>query len=314
LTRIHLYIQIPKARFQVKTTSWWEPFLGLIFLCGCLLGCSPTPDKIDNLNHGIIFSVGHGGPGIQNMFTFIPHNTLEGYKKACKRPKLDGVEMDVQMSSDQKLILFHDKKLSSKVYQTGLVVEHSFDDLISYTYALGFYNFNRGNYHLAGLEATLTELKNMRPHGVFVLDLKLYPGQTDEGTYLQAYATELVNIIHRTQTAANVCIESTNDGMLRLIQALDPHLHLFLYTSDIMQGIEVATQYKFYGITIKYTKATRETVKLAHEKGLRVSLWGPRSMAANTACIQLQPDYIQTDKINDLLNKLSKYQVHEYIR
>jgi glycerophosphoryl diester phosphodiesterase len=276
-----------------------------------MLGCAPTPAKIDNLNHGIIFSVGHGGLGIQNMFTFIPHNTLEGYRKALKKSKLSGVEMDVQMSLDHQLILFHDKKLSNKVYQTGLVVEHSFEELVSYTYALGFYNFNRGNYHLAGLEATLTELKSLRPHGVFVLDLKLYPGTMDERLYMQHYARELVNIIHRTQTAANVCIESTHEGMLTMIQTLDPYLHLFLYTSDMNQGIEVASQHKFYGITIKYTKATKETVQLAHQKGLRVSLWGPRSMAANTACIQLQPDYIQADKINDLLRKLSKYKVHE---
>lgn len=286
-------------------------FVVLLFIS--LHSCRPIPNKIVNLNEGNITSIGHGGPGIQSIFTYVPVNTMEGFRKAFKNPKLDGVEMDIQMSSDGKLILFHDDKLSSKIYQNGKVIEHTYSQLLSYTYATTFYNFSRGNYHLAGLEPTLVELKKMRPNGVFVLDLKLIHGGMDEGVYQQQYAQELVQVLHRTNTTQNVCIESLNHTMLQRIQAIDSSLKLFLYTSNFDLGYQLITENHFYGITIKHTKINKEQVEKAHQKGIRVSIWGPRSAMANTKAICMQPDYIQTDKINNLVNKLARYSPDEHI-
>ncbi len=278
-----------------------------IFCLAIFYSCISTPEKIDNLSNGKITSIGHGGPGIQNMFSFVPLNTKAGFKKALKDPELDGVEMDIQMSSDGKLVLFHDEKLQHKTNGKGKVIEHRYDELIQYTYASSFYHFSPGKHPIVGLEDMLTELKSIRPEGVFVLDLKLYQGGLDEAKYIVDYGHELVNILHRTNTANNVCIESMNPFMLQTIQAKDSTLKLFLYTTEFENGIKIASENKFYGITIKYTKASKETVQLAHDKGLKVSLWGPRTKRQNSKTILLHPDYIQTDKINDLVKKLRKY-------
>src|SRR5688500_5279272 len=82
--------------------------LGLTLL---LLSCSSLPEKIDNLNNGQIHSIGHGGPGIQSFLNAMSYNTLSGFRKALSNEDLDGVEMDVQMSSNGKLVLFHDQEL-----------------------------------------------------------------------------------------------------------------------------------------------------------------------------------------------------------
>lgn len=272
-----------------------------------LFSCKQLPPQIENLNQGKIIAVGHGGPGIQNMFSFIPLNTKSGFEKALKNPNLMSVEMDVQMSADNKLVLFHDEKLEGKTNGKGKIVDHTFNELIAYKYATAFYNFGAGNYPIVALEEMLTELKSLRPNGTFVLDLKLYKDNREESFYLSTFAVELVNVINRTNTGNNVCIESMNLFMLQSIQKLDSTLKLFLYTTEFENGINIAAENKFYGVTIKYTKATKELVKLAHNKGLRVSLWGPRTKMANTKNIQLQPDYIQTDKISDLVQKVKRY-------
>jgi glycerophosphoryl diester phosphodiesterase len=281
--------------------------LTTIFFLILLGSCISTPEKIDNLSNGKITSIGHGGPGIQNIFSFVPLNTKAGFKKAWKNQQLAGVEMDVQMSSDGKLVLFHDEKLQNKTNGKGKVIEHTYEELTQYTYANEFYHFSKGKHTIPGLEDVLTELKSSHPEATIVLDLKLYQGNMNEELYIRNYASELINTINRTQTYGNVCIESMNPRMLQVIQSLDKQLKLFLYTTEFENGIRIASENKFYGVTIKHTKASKETVQLAHSKGLRVSLWGPRTKRQNSIAIGMHPDYIQSDKINDLVKKLRKY-------
>ncbi len=283
-------------------------FYFILFVSWILCSCSPSlPEKIDNLNNGQITVVGHGGPGIQNMFSFVPLNTRKGFQKALKNPDLNGVEMDVQMSSDRKLVLFHDENLNKPTNGKGWVVEHSFNELLQYKYDADFFSSASRNHSIIGLESMLTELKMLRPQGTFVLDLKMFRGTEDDSKYTADYAQELVNVIHRTHTEKNACIESMNPFMLQSIQKIDSTLHLFFYTTKFDHGIEIAGKNKFYGITIKYIYASQQMIKSAHDTGLRVSLWGPRTRMANSKAIRMQPDYIQADRISDLLKKTENY-------
>ncbi len=57
-----------------------------------------------------------------------PENTLPAFEAAI-RLGADGVELDVQYSSDGKLVIFHDFNLEKTSNGTGRVVSHTFDDL-----------------------------------------------------------------------------------------------------------------------------------------------------------------------------------------
>lgn len=275
---------------------------------GCfVVGCQRLPDKINNLNNGRIYSIGHGGAGVQPFFNYQPHNTLLSYHKALTNTKLDGVEMDVQMTGDNQLVLFHDEKLQSKTFCTGKVHEMTLEDLRKCNYSKEWINFSTSNSSIITLKEALFDLKRIHPRGIFVLDLKLYPTE-DMEVYQWIFAKELVKVLVETECRDNVCIESPQLEMLEKIKSIDSTLHLFLYVTNFMDGIERASQSGLYGLTIKHSLVNKIQVQQAHEQGLRVSVWGPRSSSANSNAISLHPDYIQTDKLSDLTNKLQKYQ------
>ncbi len=57
-----------------------------------------------------------------------PENTLPAFEAAI-RLGADGVELDVQYSSDGKLVIFHDLNLEKTSDGTGRVTSHTFDEL-----------------------------------------------------------------------------------------------------------------------------------------------------------------------------------------
>lgn len=278
----------------------------LLALVLLLVSCHQSPDKIKNLNGGKISSIGHGGAGLQPFYNYIPHNTMDGFRKVLKNENLDGVEMDVQMTSDHQLVLYHDKYLQDKTNCKGLVFDHRMEDIVGCKYSKDFFNFNTSNSAIVSLENSLSELKLLKPDGIFVLDLKL-ECKGDMSLYQDSFADELVRIIKSTGTQANLCIESTDENMLSKIQNLDSSLHLFLYVTDFKDGISRASKQGFYGLTVKYSLIQPADVEDAHQHGLRVSVWGPRTGKANSEAINLHPDYIQTDKIGNLVKKLRRY-------
>ncbi|MEZ5012905.1 MAG: glycerophosphodiester phosphodiesterase family protein [Chitinophagales bacterium] len=269
--------------------------------------CTRTPDKIENLRNGDVAVIGHGGPGRQSIFTYTPLDTYDGYIKALAMDAIDGVEMDVQLSADSTLVLYHDKFLESRTDAEGLIITKTAEKLAKYHYPKAWYNFDKGGQSIPQLLDILTMLKEKMPEGTFVLDLKLYPGNMDKEIYMALYADAVVGTVHATETDSNVTIESTDIHMLKLLKERDPDLHYFLYTGSMETGIPLAVEYALYGITIKYENTTALWVRRAHENGLRVAVWGERNNRQNTASLQLHPDYIQTDKIRDLIKKTNKY-------
>lgn len=282
-------------------------YLGFAILLLIWASCKPLPEEVSNLNEGEIISIGHGGPGNQFFLTSVPHNTLAGFRKGLENEKLDGVEMDVQMTKDSSLILFHDEKLDGKTSLTGRVSEHSFEELTSQPYKIPFYSVKRKKTLIPGLQDALSLLKEIKPNGIYVLDLKIY-SIADPGPWVIRFASELVRVIETTGSEKNVCIESMDPFLLSTIQKYNPNLKLFLYTTEMDKGIVEASENGFFGITIKHTLTSRDQIKKAHEKGLFVSIWGPRTGMANSRAIRMEPDYIQTDKIRNLTRKLERYQ------
>ena len=59
-----------------------------------------------------------------------------------------------------------------------------------------------------------------------------------------------------------------------------------------------------YGITISTDIISKEQIEIAHAKNLRVAIWGLYTENDNIEGIRKNPDYMQTDKVEDLLDLL----------
>jgi hypothetical protein len=77
----------------------------------------------------------HAVSGLYNPQSFFIDNTIEGMHYALKFEELDGIEVDVQYSSDGSLWMFHDQFLEDRTSESGRICEKTDDLLSQVTYA-----------------------------------------------------------------------------------------------------------------------------------------------------------------------------------
>lgn len=57
-----------------------------------------------------------------------PENTLQAFKAACKLP-ITGIELDIQLTRDKKMVVIHDEKVDRTTDGTGRVQSFTLDEL-----------------------------------------------------------------------------------------------------------------------------------------------------------------------------------------
>jgi len=262
-----------------------------------LLGCKKTEFEIENLNGNQITVLGHGGMGVKSTY---PMNSIESVLK-CLALGANGSELDIQMTKDKVLILFHDEKLSGKTHLQGIVNNLSWDEIKNAYYKETPYL----NYTLVSLEQLLSQIKNIQAY-TFTFDCKLYTNQEDRDKYYIDYCDALIHIIEKYQLENTVCIESQDETFLNYLKQQRPNYKLFIYPSSFESGFNVALNLNLFGITISTKDITKEQIKLAHQNNLRVAIWNIHSVSDNKEAIRKNPDYIQADNLQNLLNLLKK--------
>lgn len=58
-----------------------------------------------------------------------PENTLEAFRAACELPGLAGIELDIQLSKDGEIVVFHDETLDRLMDRTGNVRDYTLQEL-----------------------------------------------------------------------------------------------------------------------------------------------------------------------------------------
>jgi hypothetical protein len=78
----------------------------------------------------------------------------------------------------------------------------------------------------------------------------------------------------------------------------------FINPGDFETGLAQADSLGLYGIIMEMDNITTEQIKTAHQHAKRVQLWGPVTKNENMEAIQKNPDAIQTDNVNAMLDLL----------
>lgn len=271
--------------------------LKILTLALCIIAlhsCQKQEYEINNLNNNTISVLGHAGMGLGDLY---PMNSFESLHK-CLSLGTDGVEFDVQMSSDSVLVLFHDRNLSNATNLSATIHDHTWSELRDANYSQTFYL----DYSLISLEDFFQSIDNIHSY-IFTMDCKLYPSH-DESIYHSAFCNALTTIIEKHQLQDQVCIESQDIEFLKRLKQLNPVLKLFIYPANFESGFQTARTEGLYGITISTEDISTEQVLLAHQHQLRVAVWNTHSGKANEDAIRKNPDYIQTDKVVHLLKLL----------
>ena len=268
-----------------------------IFLICCLitvLSCKNTTQSGVNSPLEII---GHGGSGFETFFSQLPANTLASFEKALMDDEADGIEMDIQLSKDDVVVVFHDKLLDNKTDLTGPARDQLFAELNKCDFHGDFTIFSKGKHSISSLEQILTHFKDQLPSKYFYFNIKLEV-DLDREKYTRIISEQLVKIINEFDIQKNAIVETSDIRVLQQIQLLDSAIIVMQDIGVFENDFKYVLENNFAGLVVQNKNISAEQVLLAQKSGKRVVIYGERTRGGLREVLNKNPDVIQTDKIN----------------
>ena len=276
-----------------------------VFLLLTLAGCTAS-QPVANPR---LVVLGHAGSGFFtpiSPFNFRPPSSWRGVRRALLRGA-DGVEIDLQMSRDSVLMLYHDQKMEDGSTGTGCISQRTAAEIVQARYRGGF------PYDLIQKERpitfdTLLARLNRRPTFPFIhLDLHeddqcLPAGHQHERTPL--LVRQLARSLARYHAPPGKVLFITQEGpTVRLARAALPgvRIGLEIASDEFAFGLKVARTEKVHTLVLDADRVTPEQSAQAHAAGLRVVVFGGRSPKDIRRVLATQPDEIEVDNVKRLL-------------
>lgn len=193
-----------------------------------------------------------------------PENTLAAFELAVAQGA-DGVEFDVQLSSDGEIVVIHDETLERTTDGTGAVVDHTLAELQAFDASAGRAGF-------AGVRIpTLTEvLELLAPTGL-ALNIEL---KNSEVPYA-GLEEKVIEAVSGFGLEPRVVLSTFNHYSLRRLRALKPGCELAaLYTDPLFRPWRYAGT---LGVAAIHPPVMcvfgRRFVQKSHKAGIAVRPW-----------------------------------------
>ena len=271
-----------------------------------LAACTATKPAINPR----LVVLGHAGSGFFtpiSPFNFRPPSSWRGIRHAL-RIGADGIEMDLQMSQDSAVMLYHDPGLENSSTGHGCVSQYPAAALTQLRYHGGFpYDLFQKERPVT-FDTVLARLRR-RPTFPFVhLDLHeddpcLPAGHQHDRTPL--LIRQIGRSLARYQVPPGQVLLITQEGAtVRLARRLLPagvRIGLEIASDEFAFGLQVARTEKVHTVVLDADRVTPEQAAQAHAAGLKVVVFGGRSGKDIRRVLASQPDEIEVDNVKRLL-------------
>ncbi len=271
-----------------------------------LLGCKKVDtDSIENLAGGKVEILGHGGSGFQTPTNPTQHDSERSVVRAIDQLHADGVEIDIQMSKDSVLFLFHDEELDNETQCSGCIGSTESEMLMDCKFSNGL-GAELGEADPVALAETILQLyaEREQPPTIFFDTRIVNYCEPDLSIDEGAMARALHSLIEKYDAYQWVIIENSSYQFLAKLASLDSRFKLTYQVQSLPDHLDEALNLGATGFTIRKEFVTREDVIEAHQLGLSVYIYNVRSAAAHREALDKWPDGIQTDNIELLQSML----------
>ncbi|MEH7137072.1 glycerophosphodiester phosphodiesterase [Priestia megaterium] len=233
--------------------------------------------KVDNVAH-------------RGASAYAPENTIAAFDKAVEM-KADYIEIDVQRSKDDKLVVIHDTTVDRTTDGSGKVGNLTFKELR---------NLDAGSWkgeQFAGAQIpTFDEILD-RYHGKIgiLIELKapeLYPGIEEN------IAGKLKEQKLDKPQNEKIIVQSFNHNSMKKMNELLPKVPIGVLTSSSADTTEQALQeFSIYAdyFNPSYGIVTPDLVNQVHSLGMKIGSWTVRSQEAANFLLNVGVDAIITD-------------------
>ena len=236
-------------------------------------------------------NIAHRGASAQ-----APENTLSAIRAAIAMGA-DMVELDLQMSRDGQIVVFHDADLSRTAGVRGRVGEKNLQELKCLDVGGWFHRSFEGE-RVPTLEEVLSESR-----GKVRLDLEL----KERSDAPRVFEEKLIDVLNREGMVEEVLISSFHWEMLRHVREIHPRIEIGLLCRN-RDGVFAEAAASAASTAIYPRRlARKETIRETHEKGLRCYVYTVNDPDEMLRCVNDGVDGICTDfpdRLNTLLRDL----------
>ena len=197
---------------------------------------------------------------------YAPENTLTAIKKAIEM-KADGIEIDIQLTKDGKIVVIHDWKVDRTTTGRGFVYELDLDYIRS---------LDAGQWYtkdfIGEVVPTLEEVLDILPS-----DMMLNIEIKDIARKHSNIEEKMLEVLRKyPEKFDNVIVSSFHHDKIRKLQELEPKLKLALLTNSEFIEIEkyLSTNgLNSYSYHPEINLISKEDVEILHKKGIKVFVW-----------------------------------------
>ena len=225
---------------------------------------------------------GHAGMGMNIAYSVYHDNSEEAIDLALSLPNMDGVEMDVRMSKDGTLWLFHENRLEYSTNGLGCIAELTDQEIEQFQYK------SPHKEHLVRLDTILTKLKAGQ---TFILDIKHWNDCAQAYSDMQRFKNALLSIPNTLKN--HIIIDSSYPYWLN---ALSQSFRVVFSTVSYEEGFaklqEIPT---LYGLMMRSKDISAEQISVLKALGKTVYLFEMRSSKMQRATMKKAPTAILAD-------------------
>ena len=262
--------------------------LGLPLFAGSILNSTTGCSSSNQSKKTKIIREAHRG--FSQLF---PENTLLAFQGAIKTG-VDRIELDLRVSADEKLVVFHDETLDRTTNGKGKVSDYRLDELKKLD--AGSW---KGHEFYGEKIPTLEEVFKLAKGNCFInIDLK-------DSKAVQP----MVELAEKTDMIDQIVITGKIPECTRDIRTWNKRVSMFYeFPNEIvinfpLQAVRKIREENLPGSLIHYAAANDAFIRESKLHGLSVSTWGVLSEKDMQSLIDLGVDAIMTDNL-DLLNKI----------
>lgn len=234
-----------------------------------------------------------------------PENTLAAVERAVGEGA-DYIEIDVRLSADGEVVLFHDRSLRRLTGDSRNVQDLSLAELKTIDVGSWFGDTFAGET-IPTLDETLTLV---RGRSGLMIDMKPDPGQE------QALTLAVLDALDRESAARQACRSATlasersrcgnpavyaearlaamSVNIMEMIKQHKPEARVTLLAQLIMPG--TLDRRRFDALGLRHNRITANEIRLANELGYEVHAWTVNDRARMSQLIDLGVDAIITDR------------------
>ena len=230
---------------------------------------------------------GHGGNGIEIQNSIYHDNSKESIELALSKEGVAGIEIDVRLSVDGELWLYHDDDLSSETDGSGCVEEISSNELKDVKYST---SHKEKLVKLADLDFGNYGSKT------FLIDARHYKG-CDFSPIDYSQFVEALTALRIAHPNIQFIVLSRITNWIEEFRANGFEVYYEIFSLSDYDEI-IGQDYEIEGVIVKNSLITKEEVQKIQNDSRKVIIFEMRSPKSIRKSLKKTPDGILSDDLN----------------